>query len=258
MFPIGGQGSKDPIDILGVLLVDLDEDMQVKWFWNSFDHLDVKRAALGDEKCRGPVGGGGCPAIFLSPVANDWLHGNSLSYSRPDRNLLLSLPEQDWVIKLDYSDGKGSGKVLWRLGHEGDFKTTSTDDYPWFSYEHDAGFEPPGSDTLVVLDNGPRHKKKNEKANTRGQVWKLDETARTATLVANLDLGVFSPFVGSAQRLNNGNFHFMTGVVLEDTSIAGRSLEVAPDGKIVSSLQMNGAVIYRSNRVANLYTPPNR
>ena len=225
MFPEGGQGSKDPIDILGVLLVDLDEDFQVKWFWNSFDHLDVKRASLSDEKCRGTVGGGGCPAIFLSPVANDWLHGNSLAYSRTDHNLLLSLPEQDWVIKLDYNDGKGAGKVLWRLGNEGDLPTSSTGDYPWFSYQHDAAFEPAGSDTLILLDNGPRHKKKNKEANTRGQIWKIDEKARTATLVMNADLGVFSPFVGSAQRLSNGNYHFMTGAIFEVLRYRGQSLK---------------------------------
>lgn len=258
MFPEGGQGSKEPVDILGVLLLDLDEDLQVKWFWNSFDHLDVKRAALGDEKCHGTVGGGGCPPVFLSPVANDWLHGNAVSYSRADGNLMLSLPEQDWVVKIDYRDGKGDGKVLWRLGNEGDFKTDSTEEYPWFSYQHDSAFEPAGSDTLILLDNGQRHNKKNPKAHTRGQVWKLDEKAHTARLVLNADLGAYSPFVGSAQRLSNGNYHFTTGALLEDTSFAGRSIEVTPEGKLLYSLKITGGLMYRSNRIADLYTPPSR
>lgn len=258
MFPNGGQGSKDPIDILGVLIVDLDEDLQLKWFWNAFDHLDAKRAALGDEKCRGTVGGGGCPPVFLTPVANDWLHGNALAYSRTDGNLLLSLPEQDWIVKINYNNGAGDGKLVWRLGDEGDFTVKSSDGHPWFSYEHDGGFEPSGSDTLVLLDNGQRHKKKDPKANTRGQVWKIDEQAKTATLVMNADLGVYSPFVGSAQRLSNGNYHFMTGAVFDDTSISGRSIEVSPDGKVIYTLKMSAALMYRSNRVADLYTPPDR
>ncbi len=256
MLPAGGQGSKDPIDVVGVLIVDLDADLQLSWFWNSFDHLDVKRAALDeDEKCRGPVGGGGCPPVFLAPVANDWLHGNSVAYSRADGNLLLSLYEQDWVIKIDYSNGKGTGKLLWRLGEGGDLTVKSSDAYPWFSGEHDAGFEPGGSDSLLLLDNGTRHKKKDPKANTRGQVWKIDDKARTATLVMNADLGVYSPFVGSAQRLKNGNYHFMTGAVFDDTSLSGRSLEISPDGKVVYALKISGFA-YRSNRVADLYTPP--
>jgi arylsulfate sulfotransferase len=258
MFPAGGQSSKDPVDILGVLLLDLDKDLQVNWFWNAFDHLDIKRAALEDEKCRGTMGGGGCPPVFLTPVANDWLHGNSVAYSRADGNLLLSLPEQDWVVKIDYRDGKGTGKILWRLGDEGDLAVQSSDAHPWFSYQHDGGFEPSGSDTLILLDNGPRHKKKDPKANTRGQVWKIDEKARTATLLVNADLGVYSPFVGSAQRLSNGNLHFTTGAIVEDTSLAGRSLETTPDGKLIYALEMTVALVYRSNRIVDLYTPPDR
>jgi hypothetical protein len=258
MFPDGAQGSEQPTDVIGVLLVDLDEDLQVKWFWNAFDHLDVSRKGMDDEKCNGPVGGGGCSPIFLAPVANDWLHGNAVSYSHADRNLTLSLPEQDWVIKIDYQDGKGSGKVLWRLGEGGDLKLESTEKLPWFSYEHDAGFEPAGSDTMLLLDNGQRRRKKDPEAHTRGQYWKIDEKARTAKLLMSADLGVYSAFVGSAQRLSNGNFHFNAGYVPRDLSYAHRSVEVTPEGKVIYALEGNGVFIYRSNRVADLYTPPNR
>jgi arylsulfate sulfotransferase len=258
MMPDGAQGSEDPIDVIGVLLLDLDEDFQLKWHWSAFDHLDISRAALGGEKCNGPVGGGGCSPVFLAPAANDWLHGNAVSYSRADGNLTLSMPEQDWVIKIDYQDGKGNGKVVWRLGDGGDFKIESTEKFPWFSYEHDAGFEPPGSDTLLLLDNGQRHKKKDPEAHTRGQYWKVDEKAHTATLLMSADLGVYSPFVGSAQRLSNGNFHFNTGALIKDASFGARSIEVTPEGKIVYVLEISGALIYRSNRVVDLYTPPAR
>ena len=257
-FTKGGQGSDDPVDIVGGILVDLDENFQVKWFWNSFDHLDVKRAALGGEKCNGTAGGGGCSPVFLAPSANDWLHANAVSYSRQDGNLVVSLPEQDWVIKLDYRDGKGNGKVLWRLGKDGDFKTDSKDAYPWFSYQHDAAFEPAGSDTIMLLDNGQRHWKTDKAAHTRGQVWKLDENAKTATPVLSADLGVYSPFVGSAQRLSNGNLHFVTGALLIDNAFGGKMIEVNPSGKIVYTLDVTGNLMYRANRVADLYTPPVR
>ncbi len=254
----GAQGSEAPIDVLGVLLLDLDEDLQVKWFWNAFDHLDVSRAAIGGDQCRGTVGGGGCPPVFLAPVANDWLHGNAVSYSRADGNLTVSLPEQDWVIKVDYQDGKGSGKVLWRLGDGGDLKIETTDKHPGFSYQHDAGFEPPGSNALLVLDNGQRRKKNDPEAHTRGQYWKIDEKARTATLVMSADLGVYSPWVGSAQRLSNGNFHFTAGAMVKDVSFGAHSIEVNRDGKVIYALETTGFLLYRSNRVVDLYTPPVR
>jgi arylsulfate sulfotransferase len=261
VIPDGAQGSEDPVNIAGTLLFDLDRDLQVKWVWNSFDHLDVKRASLADGHCRGPVGSLPCAPVVLTAAANDWLHGNAVSYSRNDRNLTLSLPDQDWVIKIDYDDGKGSGKVLWKLGQDGDFKAETEDPKPWFSHQHDAAFEPPGSNMLVLLDNGLRRvvkgkdKEKDKEPNTRGQVWRLDEKTRTATLVTNADLGAYSPNVGSAQRLSNGNYHFTTGAVRKDNLVRSRSVEVTPDGKIVYLLETPGNSTYRSNRVVDLYTP---
>src|SRR4029078_6433249 len=107
----------------------------------------------------------------------------------------------------------GRAKLWWRLGDEGDFKAESSDPKPWFSYQHDAAFEPPGSNMLVLLDNGQRRKEKEKNdakdqdkdkykatdkekdkdPHSRGQVWKIDESARTATLVMNADLGVYAP-----------------------------------------------------------------
>jgi arylsulfate sulfotransferase len=265
VIPGGAQDSDDPINIAGTMLFDLDEDMQVKWVWNSFDHMDLKRKSKEDGKCRGTVGNLACAALFLTPVANDWLHGNAVSYTREDGNLTLSFPEQDWVIKIDYANGNGSGKVLWRLGDEGDFKVESSDPKPWFSFQHDAAFEPPGSNMLVLLDNGHRRvekaKDKDQKdiePHSRGQVWKIDESAKTATLVTNADLGVYAPAMGSAHRLKNGNYHFTTGATIKDGMPTGKSIEVTPDGKIVYVLDMPGGSTYRSNRVADLYTPPNR
>ena len=111
VFPSGAQGSDDPVNIAGTILYDLDENMQLKWVWNAFDHLDVKRKALDDNaQCRGQNGGLACAPVFLTPAANDWLHGNAVSYTRQDGNLTFSMPEQDWVIKIDYSNGKGSGQ----------------------------------------------------------------------------------------------------------------------------------------------------
>lgn len=277
MFPEGAQGSDDPIDIMGTLLVDLDENLDVSWLWNAFDHLEVSRKALGDEKCRGKGGGLACAPVYLGEVANDWLHGNAVSYSHKDGNLLVSLPEQDWVIKVDYKDGKGSGKVLWRLGEGGDLKSDTNDKLTWFSYQHDAAFEPAGSDTLVLFDNGHRRQKKEEKkddkdagkqdkdksaagtekpeekAHSRGQVWKIDEQARTATLLVNADMGGYAPYMGSAQRLSNGNFHFTASTIRNNAMTNARSVEITAAGTIVYTLETMPA--YRSYRVPDLYTP---
>jgi hypothetical protein len=258
MFPDGAQGSKDPVDVMGDLVIDLDPDFQVVWVWNSFDHMDVTRKSLGDEKCKLGPGSDGCASVFLAARANGWLHSNALNYIPGSGDFLISIPEQDWVVRIDYKDGKGTGKVLWRLGLDGDFKTKSDDPYPWFSYQHDVGFDPPGSNRLIVFDDGDRRKAKFPKSNNRGQVWELDEHAMTATLVLNADLGVYSPIIGSAQSLSGGGFSFDSGVVVNPASAFSRATEVGADGQIVYAQQADGAGTYRSFRVPDLYTAPRK
>jgi len=253
MFPEGTQGSKEPVDILGDLVIDLDEDFQVAGLWNSFDHFDIKRASLADAKCAGGAGRGGCPPIFLASQANGWLHSNSLNYIPTTGDFLISMPEQNWVLKIDWRNGNGTGKIVWRLGEGGDFTAKTDDPDPWFSFQHDPGFEPPGSNMLTILDDGHTRFKKDPKAHNRGQVWKLDEEARTATLMHNADLGVYAIAVGSAQTLKNGGYSFEAGFI-NPTSPYGRAVETSADGKVVYAQQVEGLVVYRSFRVADMYT----
>lgn len=262
MEPAGTQGSDAPVDVLGDVVIDLDENFQVSWVWNSFDQLELKRASLGGEHCAQGEGRGGCPPVFLAKQANGWLHSNSISYVASDGDFLVSIPEQDWVVKVDYRDGKGSGKVLWRLGKDGDFKTSSTDRYPWFSYQHDAGPEA-GSGLLLMLDDGHRRKDLYKDANNRGQAWAIDEKAHTATPVMNLDLGEYSEAVGSAQKLANGDYSFESGFIMGNPprgpakeSEWSQTTEITPEGKITFKQRADGSLTYRSFRVPDLYTVP--
>ena len=152
--------------MLGDIIIVLNNDLEVVWAWNSFDHLDVTRMATLNETCA-PVGGG-CPPFHNSQIANDWLHGNSVQQT-PDGDLLYSARHQDWLIKIDYRFGEGSGNVIWRLGKDGDFQAISDDPYPWFSHQHDAGFTPDGS-LLTVFDNGNMRFSTDESTHSRGQV----------------------------------------------------------------------------------------
>lgn len=253
IMPAGTQGSKTPVDVLGDIVIDLDEELQVTAIWNAFDHLDIKRASLYNATCKLGPGGGGCPPIFLAEKANGWTHSNSLNYIPATGNFLISMPEQDWVLKVDWRNGTGSGKVLWRLGKDGDFAAKSDDPDPWFSYQHDAEFDPTGSNLLSILDDGHQRFAKNPKALTRGQIWKLDEETRTATLVYNADLGVYAVAVGSAQRLRNGGSTFEAGFI-NPPSVYARAVETDARGKIVYALQVDGMIVYRSFRLDSMYS----
>ena len=251
MYPAGTQGSTAPVDILGDVVVDLDENLQVVWYWDAFANLDVNRAAILGETCA--PGLRACPPIFLAPVVNDWLHANSIQYTS-DHNLLVSLRHQDWVIKIDYQDGAGDGHVIWRLGAGGDFSIVSSDPSPWFSHQHEAAFEPDG--TFSVFDNGNTRVADNpgKTENSRGQVYQIDENSRTATLIVNSDLGVYASALGSAQLLGNGNYHFLAGHIDPGPPFS-QSIEVLPDGTINSRLQA-APPAYRSFRMPSLYAPP--
>ena len=255
MMPTGTQGSKLPVDVLGDVIIDLDEDFQVTAVWNAFDHMDLNRKSLNDATCH-TGGGDGCPAVLLADDANGWLHSNSLNYIPSSGDFLVSMPEQNWVLKIDWKDGKGSGKVLWRLGKDGDFKVDSKDPDPWFSFQHDAGFEPVGSDILTLTDDGTAGSDPSDKKppkGVRGQVWKLDEENHVATLLVNAPLGLNTICCGSMQVLKNGGYSAVAGWSLPST---GRTADFDKDGKLVFAIDVVGAADYRSYRVADMYSAP--
>lgn len=248
-----GEGASD---ILGDTILVLDRDLQLLWYWDSFDHMDPARAAVLNETCTYPASLA-CSTFYGAGKANDWLHGNSLQLT-PDGNILYSARHQDWVVKIDYRNGEGNGDVLWRLGRGGDFTLADGDDDSWFSHQHDAQFLPDGV-TLVLFDNGnTRINRNGDQGTSRGQVWSIDEASRTATLVLNADLKVNSSALGSVQLLANGNYHFDAGFIPNPANRAQRisqALEVDPSGNIVWGMQIT-AQQYRSFRLDDLYTPP--
>ncbi|HEX8189231.1 MAG TPA: aryl-sulfate sulfotransferase, partial [Pyrinomonadaceae bacterium] len=232
-----------PVAIVGDMIVVLDENWRVIWHWDSFDHLDVTRKALLDQKC-------GC--VTPSATANDWTHANAIGYSPIDGSLLLSIRHQDWVVKIDYRDGAGDGAILWKLGKDGDFTFDSADPYPWFSHQHDAEFLPGRLDQLSLFDNGNlRQTVAGVTHNSRGQVLNIDEKEHKVTFQLNADLGGYSGALGSAQALTGGNFHFLSGFLVPALT---RAIETRPDGSLAFILQLEGRT-YRSFRMRDLYTP---
>ena len=237
------------VDILADLLIDLDADLQVSWVWNPFDHLDVTHGAVLDEQCT--VITPGCPPLKKAFRADDWTHANTIDYLPDDGNLLISLRNLDWVIKVDYRDGAGTGAVLWRLGPGGDFRLEPDDERLWFSHQHDAHME---AGELLLFDNGnTRCVDQDDSCHSRGQALRIDEETRTAEVVLSVDLGAFSAFYGSAQRLSSGNYHFLCGIL---PGFRSRSVEFRPDGTRTFALEAESVSQYRSFRLSDLYTGP--
>ncbi len=264
-------GTKDhPVDIVGDMILVLDHNLQLVWAWDSFAHEDLDRKATLDDKCI--QGGGGCPLFNENfPQANDWLHTNSAQLTN-DGNIVLSQRSQDWVIKVNYQNGKGDGSILWRMGPFGDFtllnppKDTCGDPnvFPWFTHQHDAGFQVQsngsqlGLSVMTVFDDGNlRRHQCGGGQNSRGMVMLVNEGNQTVYYTTLADLGGYSSALGSADMLvaSDGIYaSFDNGLLGDPQNQEVRSTEVDVSGKIVYDLQAD-SFTYRAYRLKNLYTP---
>jgi len=74
----------------------------------------------------------------------------------------------------------------------------------------------------------------------------------------NADLGVYAVAVGSAQSLSGCGFSFESGFINPGPSTFSRTTEVSADGKIVYTQRVDSALTYRSFRVPDLYTAPQK
>jgi arylsulfate sulfotransferase len=254
-----GPNIQNGADIVFNELVVLNPGLQLVWSWNATTcgncatQLPPTRMAILGETCQ--AGSGGCPP--LSPpntIANDWLHGNSAELA-PDGSILMSLRHQDWVIKIDYANGTGTGNILWRLGLDGDFTIVGdlNDTYPWFSHQHDVEHEF-GTDYVSLFDNGNTRISQNPTENSRGQLLKLNESTKTATLIYNLDLAVKSMALGTAQVLLDAKkkvigLHFEAGFANGNSS---QSISFYKSGTL--NMNSDSSPAYRSFQMRDLYT----
>jgi arylsulfate sulfotransferase len=255
-----GPNIQNGADILYNLLVVLNPGLQLTWSWNSVTcgncatELPPTRAAILGETCTNTQAG--CPP--LTPpytIANDWLHGNTAELAA-DGSILMSLRHQDWLLKIDYNNGAGTGNILWRMGLDGDFTIIGdpNDTYPWFSHQHDSEWDFT-STYLSVFDNGNTRVSQNPGEHSRGQLLNIDEATMTATLIDNFDLGVYSDALGTAQMLVNQNgaltgMHFEAGDLNHTTS--SQSQSYYPTGVLNMS---SASAAYRCAQMHNMYTP---
>lgn len=253
---VKNQGS-GMVDVLGDVVAVLDTNFQPVWTWNSFDFLPITRqAVIPGSVCNG---GPGCPPNLYNlqsngqpyKMANDWTHANSIYYDSSDGNLVVSLRNQAWVVKIAYENGSGDGHILWTLGYGGSFALASGDPVSdWFVGQHDVEFKSNG--LLTLFDNNNANTASGQTGGTaHGQAWSLDLTHMIATPVINDDLGVVSPAVGSAQLLSNGNYDFQAGFI---SGPEAQSFEFTPSGALVWK-NVTDSLSYRGFRLRDMYTP---
>jgi hypothetical protein len=170
MTPYGGSG----IDTLGGdgILV-MDTTGKELWTWSIWDVWDIAKDP------------------YIKRFAYDRFHVNSLNFDT-DGNYLVSVAIEDQIWKVDAK----TGKVIWKLGKDGDFKMDTTS---FFSFQHSVNINSVGD--LMVFDNSLWKK-------VSGAVsFRLDTKNMTAKTIikATLPPAKYTSRMGSAYLLPNGN-----------------------------------------------------
>ena len=222
-------GGPPDAQLAGHRVLRLRPDGSAEFSWSGWDHFKV------EDWIEPPFPE---PA---DPDEPDFDHPNSLTFDR-DGNYIVSWRNQGQITKIDAT----SGEVHWRIGGVTGQFTFVDDPFGGFSAQHHAHILENGH--LLLYDNGTRH----DPPETRVVEYALDTSARTATLVWEFrhDPPIYTPFVGSVQRLKNGD-------TLIGYGTEGLVTEVAPDGSVVWEAELklddNPAVAYRLIRVPSLY-----
>lgn len=238
--------------VTGDGLIDWDPQNGPVWTWSTFDHIPLTHAPYG---------------------TSDWTHANAVVYSSDDGNLLLSMRNQNWIIKIRYENGAGDGDVLWHLGPGGDFTLPNGQEPMEWNYgQHYPTFQGTRTDgifPLLLFNNGnARLDASNVPCGTSGgntcyssvPLLQLNEYTLEAEVLSEYrpispnQLPAFSVCCGSANLLPNGDLEYDVAL---DKNTPGASYvqEVTQDQnpQLVWEMNIFGQLAYRGFRIPSLY-----
>jgi hypothetical protein len=233
--------------VTGDALIDWDPQRGPLWTWSTFDHIPLSHAPNGTA---------------------DWTHSNAVIYSPDDGSLILSMRNQNWIVKINYANGAGDGKILWHLGPDGDFNLPAGQapmewnygqHYPVLLGPNTAGIFP-----LLFFNNGNnRLDTSNVPCGSAGAsncyssvpLFQLNEFANTAQVLWEHNLSpAYSSCCGSVNILTNGNLEYdlaTDGQTPNHSHIQEFTQEQNPQP--VWEMTITGQLAYRGFRIPSLY-----
>jgi len=206
-----------PGPLIDDCLIEVDPSGEVIWEWQTADHYD--ELDLTDEErelisvSQGP------------PLNGDWSHGNAIDSIAADTphldprfregNVVVSYRHLNLVIIVD----RDTDEIVWQnkaaIGQHNSYMITN-------------GFD--GNGNILVFDNGSGGQYPPI-ATSNSRIIEIDPNTDEIVYEYNATRSgiaawtFFSAFLGSAQRLPNGN-------TLINEGMFGRVFEVTPDGKM--------------------------
>jgi arylsulfate sulfotransferase len=234
--------------VTGNALIDWDPQLGAVWTWSTFDHLDLTRAPYG---------------------ISDWTHGNAVIYSPDDGDIIFSMRNQNWVVKINYQDGKGDGSILWRFGPGGDFTLTGQEaPIEWNYGQHYPSIVSPNSSgdfSLMVFNNGNNRlmDSNNDVCGSTGvaacyssvPIFELNEYTKTANVTwEDKLLGAYSICCGDALVLPSGNVEFDVAYDQNRPNLSYiEEVTQTQSPELIWQMNIQGQVAYRGFRIPSLY-----
>jgi arylsulfate sulfotransferase len=229
-------------------LIDWDPQQGPVWTWSAFDHIPLTHAPYGTA---------------------DWTHANALLYSPDDGNLILSMRNQNWIIKINYDNGAGDGSILWRLGPDGDF-TLPNGQAPieWNYGQHYPVLLGPNSSgifPLMFFNNGVNRlvDANNEVCGTSGfapcyssvPIFQLNEYTKTAEVLQETNLSpAYSLCCGNANLLANDDLEYDVAADVNTPHVSYiQEMTQGQPSQLVWQMNIIGQLAYRGFRIPSLY-----
>ena len=220
----------------GLIIQELDADHNLIFEWSSWDHFHIT-----DNQ-------------YLAPWTGEelnFIHTNSIDID-DDGHFIISNRNLDELTKIH----RTTGEIIWRWGGtQGEFDFVN--DYP-FTHQHTLRCL--GDNKYLLYDNGNYSSVFTGEPNySRAVEYVLDTEAMTCTKTweyIHPDY-LFTPSIGSTQRLPNGNtlINFGNLQAYETGSVV---VEVTPENEVVFQLEYdNGGNLYRAYKFDWFFHDPN-
>jgi hypothetical protein len=202
--------------VIGLIVQELDAGKNVVFEWRSWDHFLITDTQ-----------------VSLTTPFVDYVHGNAIEIDN-DGNLLISSRHLSEITKID----RQTGDIIWRLGGKNNQFSFVNDAAPYFHYQHDIRRLANGR--ISLFDN------RNDlmPLYSRATEYQIDEVGKvvTRTWEYRNTPDNYSPAMGDAQRLSNGNTMIGWGTFPELT-------EARADGTKAFEMVYGGSMMsYRAFR----------
>ena len=191
--------------VVNIVVQEQDAAHNVVFEWHGVQHIGLTNTY----------------ASLTGTVPIDYIHTNAIE-ADSDGNVLISNRNTSEIMKIDRSNGN----ILWRMG--GKLNQFDFGGDPGISLPHDIRRLDNGN--ITVFDNGNLH----TPAASRQVEYEIDEVSKVLTNTWQFPAGNerFTPIMGNAQRLSNGN-------TIGSWAVRRQVTEVRPDGTIALELALD-------------------